>query len=77
MPQRGRGSTVPQSEPSLPTNRVFVVQFRAQPTGASTSYDGRVEHLVSGRVARFHSLEELLGFMIHVLTDVEAQADLP
>jgi hypothetical protein len=77
MPQRGRGSTVPQSEPSLPTNRVFVVPFRAQPTGASTSYDGRVEHLVSGRVARFHSLEELLGFMIHVLTDVEEQADLP
>jgi hypothetical protein len=77
MPQRGRGSTVPQSEPSLPTNRVFVVQFRAQPTGASTSYDGRVEHLVSGRVARFHSLEELLGFMIHVLTDVEERADLP
>jgi hypothetical protein len=77
MPPRGRGSTVPPSEPSLPTNRVFVVQFRAQPAGASTSYDGRVEHVVSGRVARFHSLEELLGFMIHVLIDVEAQADLP
>jgi hypothetical protein len=68
---------VPQSEPSLPTNRVFVVQFRAQPTGTSPSYAGRVEHLVSGQVARFHSLEELLAFMIHVLTDVEAQADLP
>ena len=77
MPPRGRGSTVPQSEPSLPTNRVFVVQFRAQPAGASTSYDGRVEHVVSAQAARFHSLEELLGFMIHVLDDVEAQADLP
>jgi hypothetical protein len=77
MPPHGRGSTVPQSEPSLPTNRVFVVQFRAQPTGASTSYDGRVEHLVSGQVARFHSLEELLGFMMHVLTGVEEQADSP
>jgi hypothetical protein len=52
-----------------------VVQFRAQPTGASSSYDGRVEHLVSGQVARFHSLEELLGFMVGVLADVQALSD--
>jgi hypothetical protein len=70
MPSRGRGSTVPPSQPSLPSNRVFVVQFRAQPAGASSSYDGRVEHLVSGQVARFHSLEELLAFMVSVLADV-------
>ena len=62
---------MPQSQPSLPTNRAFVVQFRAQATEASPSYDGRVEHLVSGQVARFHSLEELLAFMIRVLTDVQ------
>jgi hypothetical protein len=77
MPPRGRRSTAPQSEPSLPTNRVFVVQFRAQPAGASSSYDGRVEHLVSGQVARFHSLEELLGFMVSVLADMQAQSDTP
>ena len=65
------------SQPSLPSNRVFVVQFRNQPTGASTPYDGRVEHLVSGQVARFHSLEELLAFMIRVLADVQHQADAP
>jgi hypothetical protein len=63
---------VPSSQPSLPTNRVFVVQFRAPPTGASPSYDGRVEHVVSGQVRSFHSLEELLAFMISVLTDVPA-----
>jgi hypothetical protein len=68
---------MPPSQPSLPTNRFFVVQFRAQPTRASSSYDGRVEHLVSGQVVRFHSLEELLAFMIHVFTDVEEQADSP
>jgi hypothetical protein len=72
-PPRGRGATVPPSQPSLPTNRVFVVQFRAQPTGASSSYDGRVEHLVSGQVARFHSLEELLRFMVGVLAGVQEQ----
>jgi hypothetical protein len=51
-----------------------VVQFRAQYTGALATYDGRVEHLVSGQVARFHSLEELLGFMTRVLTEVQAQS---
>ena len=77
MPPRGRGWIVPPSQPSLPTNRVFVVQFRAQPTEASSSYEGRVEHVVSGQVARFHSLEELLAFMIRMLADVEEQAGPP
>jgi hypothetical protein len=68
---------MPESQPSLPTNRVFVVQFRAQPTRESSAYDGRVEHLVSGQLARFHSLEELLTFMVSVLADVQAQLDSP
>jgi hypothetical protein len=68
---------VSQSQPSLPTNRAFVVQFRPLSTDATPAYAGRVEHLESGRVARFHSLEELVVFMIRVLTDVEDQADSP
>jgi hypothetical protein len=64
------------SQPSLPANRAFVVQFRAQPTDASSTYEGRVEHLLSGQVARFHSLQELLAFMVHVLSDVQAQTDV-
>jgi hypothetical protein len=70
--RQGKESIVPPSQLSLPTNRVFVVQFRAPPTGASPSYEGRVEHVVSGQVIRFHSLEELLAFMISVLTDMQA-----
>ncbi|HSF31987.1 MAG TPA: hypothetical protein VLK82_16095 [Candidatus Tectomicrobia bacterium] len=62
------------SQPALPTNRAFVVQFRASSEGAPT-YDGRVEHLVSGQEARFHSLKELLAFMIRVLTEVQQQLD--
>jgi hypothetical protein len=65
-----------QSQPSLPANRAFVVQFRAQPTAASSSYEGRVEHLLSGQVTRFHSLEELLAFMVGVLSDVQADTDV-
>jgi hypothetical protein len=63
------------SQPSLPANRAFVVQFRAQSTDASSTYEGRAEHLLSGQVARFHSLEELLAFMVRVLTDVQAHTD--
>ena len=38
----------------LPTNRAFVVQLRAQPPGAPLSWDGRVEHVVSGQMEHFH-----------------------
>jgi hypothetical protein len=68
---------MPPSQPALPTNRAFVVQFRTQPTGPPSSYAGRVEHLVSGQVARFQSLEELLAFMIYMLTEVQAQSGEP
>lgn len=53
------------------------MQFRAPATGASLSYAGRVEHLVSGQAARFHALEELLTFIVRVLTEVEEQSGSP
>jgi hypothetical protein len=59
-----------QSQPSLPTNQAFVVQFRAQPAATPLSWEGRVEHLSSGQVLRFHSSEELLAFLTRVLTEV-------
>jgi len=65
------------SQPSLLSNRVFVVQFRRQATGAPAGYAGRFEHLVSGHVARSHSLEELLAFMTQVLADIQHQAEAP
>lgn len=55
-------------QPSLPTDRAFVVQFRAQPMEVPLSWEGRIEHLVSGQVARFHSPEELLAFLNRMLT---------
>jgi len=33
---------------------------------------GRVEHVVSGKGARFQSLDELIAFMMEVLREVEA-----
>jgi len=60
------------SKPTLPSNQAFVVQFCTRPRG-TPSWEGRVEHLVSYQVARFHSLDELMAFMLRVLTDVEEQ----
>lgn len=61
---------MPHSQPSLPTNRAFVVQFRAQPTDPALSWEGRVEHLSSGQALRFHSPEELLTFLACKLQEV-------
>jgi hypothetical protein len=56
-------------------DRAFVVRFQAHPLGAPLSWEGRVEHLASYQVARFHSLEELLTFMRRALTDVLSPHD--
>jgi hypothetical protein len=61
-----------QSPLPLPTDRAFVVQLHAQPPGAPFAWDGRVEHVVSGQMTHFHSLEELLAFIYRVLAGVQA-----
>jgi hypothetical protein len=63
-----------QPPAALPSNRAFVVQFRFQPPEAPLSWEGRVEHLVSGHVARFHSAEELLAFLACELTAVQQES---
>src|SRR5687768_13131863 len=63
------------SQPALPTNRAFVVQFRAPSSEDAPAYEGRVDHLVSGEETRFHSLAELLEFMTRVLANVQQQLD--
>ena len=63
---------MPQLPLPLPTNRAFVVQFRTQPSGAPLAWDGRVEHVISGQMTHFHSLEELVVFISRVLARVPA-----
>jgi len=57
----------PQKPSSLPTNRAFVLQFRADADVEQGRFDGRIEHVVSGQTALFHSLEELVEFLAHTL----------
>jgi hypothetical protein len=66
-----------QSPPALPSNHAFVVQFRFQPPETPVAWDGRVEHLASGHVARFHSAAELLAFLARELTAVQQESGAP
>jgi hypothetical protein len=63
-----------QPPPALPSNHAFVVQFHFQPPEAPLSWEGRVEHLASGHVARFHSAEELLAFLARELTAMQQES---
>jgi len=58
------------TEPTLPSNRAFVVQFRVTAEQTSDNCTGRVEHLVSGQVTRFDSWEHLQQFITEMLTQV-------
>ncbi len=60
---------MPRDQPSLPAKRAFVVQFHAEAQVEHEHFQGRVEHLVSGQAAHFESLEELLAFIVQVLTE--------
>ena len=59
----------PPTEPSsLPVQRAFVVQLRADADPARGVVRGRIEHMISGSVARFESAEELIACLRDALT---------
>ena len=55
--------------PGLPYSNAFVVQFTAETDARLEQAGGRVEHLQSGRRARFASTVDLLACMVSLLTD--------
>jgi hypothetical protein len=65
-----------KKQPSLPANRAFVVQLRADAQPEKGQFRGRVEHIVSYQSTLFASVEELTAFMVRVLTaDTHDRAD--
>jgi hypothetical protein len=59
------------SQPRLPANRAFVVQFQAATPGSMNGPHGRAEHMVSGKATHFASWAELEAFIEQVLTQAE------
>jgi len=47
--------------------RAFVVQLRSEPDLLAGRFEGRVDHVDSGRSTHFETLEEFVNFVISVL----------
>jgi hypothetical protein len=58
----------PDDQPGhLSVYRAFVVQFDTYTDVERGHLAGRVEHVVSGQAAQFHSVETLLAFIAQLL----------
>jgi hypothetical protein len=64
----------PVEAPTLPAWKAFVVQLSLDTVPGSTVFAGRVEHLGSGRRARFDSKQELLAIVERLLREIEDQS---
>ena len=58
---------MPTSQPAYPTQRAFVVQIHAEVDVTEGEVRGRVEHIVSGQVTHFKTVEALAQFMLQTL----------
>ena len=54
----------------------FVIQFRPESDIEAGRFEGKIEHMVSYKATRFHSLEELLGFIASVLKEISNKEQL-
>jgi hypothetical protein len=61
-----------EQQPPYAPAQAFVVQFGRETVVDTGRLVGRVEQVVSGKVARFQSLDELIAFMTEVLRTVAA-----
>ena len=57
--------------PTLPANRSFVVQFRRADPEGGTRFEGRIEHVASGRSEHFSSHSELCKLLDRFLPGSE------
>ena len=62
-----------KQQPSLPAKRAFVVQVHADAKVEQGQWRGRIEHIVSYQATHFQSIEELLAFMVKVLSEPELE----
>jgi hypothetical protein len=77
LPQSAHGDKTPAAitAPSLPLWGAFVVQLSTEAKIPQGQWVGRVEHVRSGHATHFHSLDDLLTFIIRVLADMRARTE--
>jgi hypothetical protein len=59
--------------PTLPAYKAFVLQFSRETRLRAGAFSGRVEHISSGRRARFASTQELLAVLGKLLDELGEQ----
>jgi hypothetical protein len=62
-------------KPDLPSNRAFLVWLSNKAEPSSDQLCGRVEHVSTGKRARFSSQDELNEFVFWVLCEEDPQTD--
>lgn len=63
MMQNYQSTAYPNGTPQLPISRSFVIQIEAHVEINKGQFNGRIEHIVTGKSTWFHSLSELLAFI--------------
>jgi hypothetical protein len=63
----------PLAEEHLPSRRTFLLRFSSAAQPQMGIYRGRIEHIPSGRTARFSSQENIDDFVQEVLTAENGQ----
>jgi hypothetical protein len=53
----------------LPTDRVFLIRLSSIAEPSAGIYRGRIEHIRSGRITRFSSIEKVEQFISEVLAE--------
>jgi hypothetical protein len=72
---RRPASSAKEEAPALPVWKAFVVQFSRETTAKTGTFSGRVEHLSSGRRARFATTAELLAVLWKMLGELGEAGD--
>ena len=63
MMQNYQSTGYSDDPPFLPTSRSFIIQIEVHVVINKGQFYGRIEHIVTGKSTRFHSLSELLAFI--------------
>jgi len=65
--KKARGAHALRAVAELPTDRAFVLQLTHDSGPGLAAFAGRLEHLTSGRRARFGTMEEFLAALGRLL----------
>ncbi len=61
------------TEEHLPSRRTFLLRFSSAAEPQAGIHRGRIEHISTGRTARFTSLQNIDDFVQDILADENAQ----